>query len=311
MISSLEHREKREKLLASCNDSIDSAPFFLRELMKLQPGGVRTCSGPERRPGSPRGSARGPIKTAPREGRAGRSADRRGPGRPVPAASLPARRRGGGSPASLMARTTNWKRKPASFWRGQCRKGREVKGAEEKQKSSARSAQLVRSAVTRRRFQEAPRCRLRPFHATSSIYETRSKENLHSPHVLQSPERCLHRALWTAVPHHWESVVWGKRGLGRDFVSRDSGAINPVIPAAVKRNSVWTSKGKRVLPRMPSFAIKRFWTLITTFAQQPSNHSERVGLDHSRNELDVVLALFESSQQQSPHLADISFCNLV
>lgn len=75
MISSLEHREKREKLLASCNDSIDSAPFFLRELMKLQPGGVRTCSGPERRPGSPRGSARGPVKTAPREGRAGRWAD--------------------------------------------------------------------------------------------------------------------------------------------------------------------------------------------------------------------------------------------
>ena len=89
------------------------------------------------------------------------------------------------------------------------------------------------------------------------------------------------------------------------------GAIKPVIPAAVKRNYVSTSKGKRVLPRMPSFAIKRFWTLIRTFAQQPSDHSGRVGLDHSRKELEVVLALFESSRPQSPHLANISFCNLV
>ena len=89
-------------------------------------------------------------------------------------------------------------------------------------------------------------------------------------------ERCLHSALWTIVPHHRESLLCEASEVWEGTLSAEiQGAIKPVIPAAVKRNYVWTSKGKRVLPRMPSFAIKRFWTLIRTFAQQPSNHSER------------------------------------
>lgn len=137
MISSLEHREKREKLLASCNDSIDSAPFFLRELMKLQPGGVRTCSGPERRPGSPRGSARGPIKTAPREGRAGRSADAAQAGPCRPPLSRPA-------DAEEGARPPLWPERPTE--RGSPRLSEEVsagKGERLRERRRSRKALLV------------------------------------------------------------------------------------------------------------------------------------------------------------------------
>ena len=56
------------------------------------------------------------------------------------------------------------------------------------------------------------------------MYETRCKENLHSLHVLESFRKMSPQCFVNnSSASQRESAVWGKSGLGRDFVSRDSG----------------------------------------------------------------------------------------
>ena len=106
---------------------------------------------------------------------------------------------------------------------------------------------------------------------------------------------------WTMAPCHWKSPFYEQSHVREGTLSAEiQGAIKPIIPATVNRNYVWTSKGKWVLLRLPSFAIKRFWTLIRTFAQRPSKHSERVGLCHSKKSWKWYLLCLKVANKKPP-----------
>lgn len=88
---------------------------------------------------------------------------------------------------------------------------------------------------------------------------------------------------WTMALCHWDSSFHKESRVREGTLSAEiQGAIKLLILATMNRDDVWTSNRKWVLSHMPSWAIKRFWILIRTFVQRPSNCSERVGWGHSK-----------------------------